>query len=1109
MNLRALYDLSPHRRKQITKTLLIVKFTAIILLSTCLQVSASGYAQSISLSEKNAPLETVMKKIEQQTGYTFFYKIETIEKAKKVTVEVSNATLEQVLKICFKNQELSYNIVDKTIVVEEKKQESKSTNLIPLGDIHGHVTDSTGALLEGASVTVKGAKGKGTTTNAKGEFDLKNVDDQATLIISYTGYVNKEIRLDGSTDILVVLIHGTSQLDQVQVIAYGTTTQRLRTGDVTTVTSKEIEEQPVSNPLEALEGRVPGLVITQSTGLPGGAISVQLRGLNSIANGNIPFFVIDGVPYNSQASTPPLNAYLYGGSPLNFINPYDIESIEVLKDADATAIYGSRAANGAILITTKKGKAGNMKFDLNLFSGLTSPASTIPVLNTAQYLAMRREAFANDDQMPGPGDHDVNGDWDSTRNDNWLNVLANKPAQFTNGQASVSGGNTTTQYSIGAGYSIQRTGFPRILPGDGGDKKSSVHLNINSFSPDERFKLRITGSYLVDKNTVQSQDLTNTALGLPPDAPGIFNSDGSLNWAPLVQGQTGTWTNPYAYLYNKYVSNSSNLVGNAVISYEFIKGLNLKTSLGYTNTQTDEVQFAPSTSYDPGRHITSGSSSFLTSNTHSWILEPDLDYILHIGKGTITALTGASFLDNSTSATTTDATGFISDALLANPITASSVYVNANSSQYKYEAIFGKLNYNWTDKYLLNITGRRDGTSRFGPGRQFGNFGAVGAAWIFTNEAIVQKNLSFLSFGKLRGSYGTTGSDQIANYQYLDLYSGTQYAYQNSAGLAPQNLSNSLLAWETTKKIEGGLELGLFKDRVVAQVSIYMNRSGNELVETPVSVVTGFSMVLSNLPALVQNTGKEFVLNTINIRSKNFGWSTSFNLTISQNKLVSYPNLSSSPYANTLVVGQPINVRILFHCMGVNDTTGLYEFASSKGGPTYSPNSLTDLNSYVNPNPKFYGAISNTFSYRGLSVDIFFQFVNQIGMRAWDAYGLLPGTMFNQPTYVLNRWQKPGDKKPYEQFTQNYGSNAANAFNTAQQSDLAYGNASFIRLKNLAISYQMPQNWVKKMRLANFRIYVQSQNLLTITKYEAFDPESQSPNTGPRRTATAGIQIGW
>ena len=398
--------------------------------------------------------------------------------ARPVTIQLTEASIDQAMTECLKDQPFSYHIVDGMVVIQTQPPASASAP--PPGDIHGRVTDSLGNPLFGANVSVKGSR-QGAQTDKDGYFDLKGLSSNATLVVSYTGYTSREVKLNGKNLVEIMLFHRISPLDAIQVIPYGTVTKRLSVGNIATVTSKEIEEQPVTSVLEALEGRVPGLVITQNTGVPGGSFSVLIRGQNSILNGTDPYYVIDGVPYNSQLPATPLNANLLGGSPLNYINPFDIESVEVLKDAEATAIYGSKAANGAILITTKKGKAGPMHVDVSFNTGFTNPARTRPVLNTPQYLNMRHEAFYNDSMAnpgagitPGPGDHDINGDWDSTRNVNWPKILANKPAQYTDAEASVSGGTANVQFLLGAGYNIQKTGFPTLLPGDGANRREFI-----------------------------------------------------------------------------------------------------------------------------------------------------------------------------------------------------------------------------------------------------------------------------------------------------------------------------------------------------------------------------------------------------------------------------------------------------------------------------------------------------------------------------------------------------------------------------------------------------------------------------------------------------------
>lgn len=1100
-----------------TKTMLAMKLTGILLLATILQVSARSTAQTVTYEAKSTPLSQVFAALEKQTGCVFFYDKQDLQRASPVTVNLQGVPLKSALEAILADQPLAFNIQGNTIAITRREKAAAPVPIIatpPPHEVEGNVMDESGEPLAGATVKLKNGK-IAAITDEKGRFILKNISDDATIEITYTGYAPQTVKIGNQISFKVSLSRATNKLDEMQVIAYGTTTKRLNTGDVITVTSKEIEQQPVSNPLAALEGRVPGLVVTQNTGIPGGSFTVQIRGQNSLINGNDPFYVIDGVPYYSQIPGSnqgygPLNVALHGGSPLNFINPYDIESIEVLKDADATAIYGSRAANGAILITTKKGKIGTTRFNVNVYSGIGKPTRKVGLLNTRQYLAMRHEAFTNDGKAPGPSDHDLNGDWDSTRYTDWQKVLIGNQAHYDDAQASFSGGNSNTQYLISGGYHRETTPFPTLLSGSGADQKASMHFNIYNISPNRKFKIRFTGSYLFDKNTTQSNDLTYTALSLSPLAPAVYNPDGSLNWVPTTPGGLGTWGNPLAQFLEGYKSLSSNLIANAFPSYTILPGLELKASVGYTNTQTNETQTIPTTRFDPGLHVTSGSSNFNAINNKSWIVEPQAEYNLQLGRGKFAVLLGTSFHENNTSVQNLSATGFSSDALLENIQAASSVSVRySNSTLYKYNAFFGRINYNWQDKYILNITARHDGSSRFGPGKQFANFGAIGAGWVFSREHFIQQHLSFISFGKIRASYGTAGNDQIGDYRFLDLYGPTQYPYQGIQALYPANLFNADLSWEVNKKLEGGLELGFLKDRITISASYFRNRSGNQLVTSPVSAVTGFGSIPANLPALVENSGQEYVMNTINVRTKNFNWTSSFNLTIARNKLISFPNLATSAYSQRFVIGQPITILRIIREIGVNDTSGIYQFADFKGNSTYNPNLSTDRTILINTTPKFYGGFSNSFSYKGFSLDVLFQFVKQTGQNFFGAYSNMPGTMANQRLAVLNRWEKPGDINPYQKFSQDNSGSAYNSFRYAQAySNLSYGDASFIRLKNLALSWQMDARLKQKLHLQDFRIYLQGQNLLTITNYSGIDPETQGGALPPLRVYTLGFQIG-
>jgi hypothetical protein len=411
----------------------------------------------------------------------------------------------------------------------------------------------------------------------------------------------------------------------------------------------------------------------------------------------------------------------------------------------------------------------------------------------------------------------------------------------------------------------------------------------------------------------------------------------------------------------------------------------------------------------------------------------------------------------------------------------------------------------------LDLTARRDGSSRFGPANEFHDFWSAGTGWIFSKEDLFQQQLSALSFGKLRASYGTTGNDQIGDYQYLSLYGPYgQLPYQGIVSVVPQGLTNPYLQWEETRKLEFGLDLGFLKDRILLNSTYSRNRSSNQLLPYNLPIITGFQSIARNFPATVQNSDWEFILNTVNVKTRSFTWSSRINLTIPNNKLIAFPDLASSSYASTFQVGKSINAFKVYHLLGVNDTTGEYEFSTGKGTPTYNPTFGTDNTVWINLMPKYYGGLSNNFQYKSFELDFLLQYVRQMGQNY--ALGNYPGNFYygNQPTYVLNRWQKPGDHALVQRFNTDF--TYYNQYSDATSSDRAFSSASFMRLKNLAFSWQLPAAWSTKAHFQAVRIYLQTQNLFTITNYKGMDPENPGGGAAglpPLRVITAGIQASF
>jgi TonB-linked SusC/RagA family outer membrane protein len=960
--------------------------------------------------------------------------------------------------------------------------------------VSGTVSDKDGPL-PGVTVYVKGSS-KSVISDQTGRYTIAAALGD-TIVFFFMGFKEREAVVN-SLSIDIVLIEDTAELQEVVINAgYYTVKDKERTGSIARITAKDIEKQPVTNVLATMQGRMAGVNVTQDSGTPGGGFTIRIRGVNSLRpEGNEPLYIIDGVPYSSEStgfeltSTPTFGT----SSPLNSINPADIESIEVLKDADATAIYGSRGSNGVVLITTKKGKTGKTAVNFNISTGVGTVTRMLDLMDTTQYLAMRRQAYANDGITAYPDNaYDVNGTWDQDRYTDWQEELTGGTAEIQNVQAGVSGGSESTQYLLSTSYRTETT----VMPGNFRYNKGAVHFNMNHLSADQRFKLIFTAGYTAQNNRQPSTDLTRISRILAPNAPALYDSQGNLNW------ENATWENPLAMLRQEFNSRTHDLVANALLSYKLADGLSARTNFGYTELRNEEERTLPSTIYNPIYNVGSAYSSLYLNTTarESWIIEPQLNYTKEFGDHTIEALVGATAQHLQTSKLHQYGYGFSSNSLIHDLSSASLKFIFASDTDYyRYQAFYARLNYNCGGKYILNLTGRRDGSSRFGPGRQFANFGAIGGAWIFSKENWLAES-KFLSFGKLRGSYGIAGSDQIGDYQYLDTYSSSGQPYQGVIGLQPDRLYNPDFSWETNKKLEFAIEAGFFNDRLLFTGAWYRNRSSNQLVGIPMPGTTGFASLNANLEATVQNTGLELTVSTENIRKENFNWTTSFNISITRNKLIAFPRLETSTYANTYEIGRPLAIRKVFHYTGINPDTGIYEFEDRDGDGAITYDG--DRTAIADLSPKFFGGLQNQVTYKGLTLDFLFQFVKQ------DTYKYLAspgGFAINQPTGLSSSWQQPGDNTSNQQLTTGANSEVVNAFSNYTDSDGAITDGSYIRLKNISLTYDVPL----QLDGIKCRLLFSGQNLLTFTPYEGGDPEFRV--TGylpPLKIYTAGVQLNF
>lgn len=1097
------------RRNQRTAHLkkILMRLHIILLLLTCTVITATAadvQVQSISIEAKATPMYQVFKQIEKQTSYVFWYKGKMVEKNTPITVSVVKQPLKPALDKIFANIPFTYEIVEEIIVVKDKLSKPQKTANAPKGQsFSGAVTDENDQPLLGASVNIKGTANT-TKTNSEGKFSFVYIEANAILIISYVGYQTQEIALKNATKIS--LQRSDSKLDDVQVIAYGTTTKRLNTGSVATITAKDIEKQPVSNPLATLVGRVPGLVVTQQSGVPGSSFTVQIRGRNSIAQGSQPLILIDGIPFAAGNENIQLigstisNANQQSGvSPFNSINPADIESIDVLKDADATAIYGSRGANGVILITTKKGHVGKTQISANFNRGFTQVGKQLPLLNTEQYIAMRKEAFANAGLTPTTANAPDLTIYDQTRYTDYQKEFLGGTGSSTNANLSLSGGSATTQFLLSGTYYRETNIFPESLP----NQRGSMLANINHKSSDNRLSVNFSGNFTSVENNAPTTDLAFYTY-LSPNTPAFFDANSKLQWA--YNGVA--IENPYAYLREKYELRTNNLAASLNTSYRLWDGLTAKVLMGYNQQFTNEQKLSPAEAKNPNSSSVQGHTAIFGKNQYSsWNIEPQLEYKTKVWLGNLTALAGTTFLSRTNNSLTVEGNGYSSEALLSSFDAATIIDASSMSSNYRYQALFGRLNYNITNKYLVNLTGRRDGSSRFGPGKQFANFGAVGAAWIFSREKWFEKSFPSLSFGKLRASYGVTGNDQIGDYQFVETWKSPSYTYFGDASLIPNNLFNADYAWERNKKLETAVDLGFWKDRILFSAGYYQNRSSNQLINYRLPYITGFSNVIANFPATVENKGWELSLSTTLVKTKIFRWESNFNITIPKNTLLAFPGIESSTYQSLYVVGQSLNAIYNYKSMGVSPATGLPVFYDGNG------NNATDISDYqINgtTDPKFYGGWQNTLSYKGFELQWFFDFKKQTGKNIYYyLYGIsLPaGTMRNQPELLADRWKSQGDITDLPKVMAN--GTGIIASNTANSS-FAYSDQSYIRLRNVSLSYIFDVKRLSKIGAKSARVYVQGQNLLTFNRTKGYDPETQNPTLTPVLQAySVGVQISY
>lgn len=1043
----------------------------------------------VTLQARRLPLPQAFKTIQQKTGLLFVYQPGLVDIYRDVYMPEGRFIVAAALDSVLKDTELGYTESNRNIIV------FKVPHLV---SIRGFVQDGQYVNnLPGATVRVRHTD-RSTTTDATGHFEIEALTEDI-LDITFAGMLPGEFKvglLDKTKDLVFSL--KPILLDEVTVNGgYYRVRNVEQTGNISSVSRSQINNQPVSNPLQALQAQMPGVVVQSLSGVPGSGMTVQIRGPYSLREKNSPLYLIDGVPYPDASLSSVLTAGMIipNSSSMNGISPNMIESIDVLKDADATAIYGSRGANGVVLITTRRSPPLGIGVEVNVNTGVSDVANFVDLLKRAQWLQIRNEAFKNDRAVPNESNAPDLVVWDTTRNTNWQKKLIGGTASFADASFNVHGG--TNDVRVLGVYNINKQGS--VFPGDFGYTRSSALFNIQITPQNNKLKFASSFNYSMEDNKLPPIDFTKEATGLSPVAPDVYTPEDDLNWA------NGTWINPYSYLRNSLQAKAKYFLASSQFSYHILPGLIFKSNAGFTNIDRQEINLRKISSQNPisGPKPLTGTQTKSNVASSTWIVEPQFRYSNESKLGEIAFLVGATFQSTSQEGSTLVGTGYTSDATLESMPSAPVIEsYEPSNSEYKYNSLFTRLSYNFKNRYLLNLTGRRDASSRFAPGL-VANFGAVGAGWIFTNERF-GRNWRFIDHGKIRVSYGTSGNDQIGDYGYLDSYATTDLTYGGDKGIYAVRVSNSSYSWELSKKGEVGLQLGFLKNRLQLELSYYRNISTNQLLGRSLSATTGFESVQYNLPVEVRSSGLEVVLNTIPVVNDKVRWTSNLNLTFPTSELKRYDNLGESSDSRRYIVGESVGILKRFKYLSINPENGNFLYDDINSDNMYDASDLQKTKTY---GVHWYGGVENTILYKAFQLSINIQYVNQTRESLMKQFAALGSLDTNQPIEVMGRWKNSGDISNHHRATQST-SGIREYLKGQQAGENAYADADYLRIKNISLLYSLPGKICNKMSLNGLSIYLRSQNVLTVTDYRGFDPENADVRVlPPLRTVVLGIQL--
>lgn len=1002
--------------------------------------------------------------------------------------------------------------------------------------VRGRVTDDeNGEALPGVSVSVKGAT-RGTITDSDGNFQLSVESPATVLVFSFIGYEPQQVRVGSQSVLAIRLMPSQSTLNEVVVMGYGTQKKRDVTGSVASVSSAQIKAVPVMGADQALQGRVSGVQVTQSSGAPGGGVQVRIRGVNSTAgNGaNQPLYVVDGIPLiwdeasNSQGVGNPGTggSVSNASSPLASINPNDIESMEVLKDASATAIYGARAANGVVIITTKTGKAGKTVINFDAYYGIQSLRAKIPVTNARERASFifehRRNAATRGNEV---FDIWAVNPYLLPEGTDWQDAMF-RQAPMQNYSLSASGGTEKVQFTVSADYFNQQGIVVNTF-----SKRYSTRLNLDVKATDRlKFGTR-TALNLQTGNSVDTDEFFQSQLNglttLSPLGP-VYDSNGGFAGRPntVINGNLFVegGGNPVANVMERRRSaDRYRITSNIYGEYQIAAGLRFRSVFGVDYLFNELTSFLPV--WQRGLDVNNTQQVGISQpKTFNWLADQLLTYDRAFDKHTINTVVGFSaqqFLQKNFGASAQGAPSAALDQI-GNQPTATGAFGGQTPSALVSQ--FARVNYAYADKYLFTGTVRRDGSSRFGANRQYGLFPSFSVGWRISEEAFLKQS-NVLSDLKLRTSYGITGNQNIGDFLFSALAGGANTVWGNNVvtGLTPTRFENPEIQWERNKQLDIGLDIGLLQGRINLTLDYYDKLTDGLLGSAPLSVISGVGNTFQTNIGKIRNSGFEFALNATPINQGGFRWNLDFNIATNRNEVVSLGNLPfitgesinrAGSYINRTQVGHPIGAFYVLKEEGQYQTweqaaeAPVYRIGNQ---PYFAPGDLIPIDQngdkiideadrvwYGSPFPDFFGGLNNSLSYKGFSLDVLANFQN--GNLMWNQPRL------NSETFEGNVWRSSYDNrwKPSEPGVQTSVPVPRNN-NPLLPSNRFLDDASFFRVRTITLAYELPKVLVSKAKLSRVRLYVSGNNLITFTKYTGWDPEVNSFGSS---VTTNGVDIG-